>query len=278
MRKRFYRILATLMATALLGQAMPLVSIAASSQGVDRITLETEAEDMADRTADLGWRTEQDKGKWIKDMNIANDVTSLILIVNNLGKSADEALPDIDSLEKKERPRRKTVPGNSRLYYLNQNEKGEWKQVFTINCTVSGGPTSDDNIYGVYRLESAFGSKENPGSLVKYWQLTADDYWITDPKSDDYMKIVRMTKKPDSKFAINLEEMRAYSNYGMILRPEYEGEAHPGLIINCQQSDTVDRTVSSVQLSESYVRMLIQAIDGNTRIMVAAELEDFEGM
>lgn len=275
MRKCFYRTVAALTTAVLLIQATAVPAAAATGGGVDRITLETAAEDTAEISADLGWVTEQDKGKWIKDMNIANDVTSLILIVNNLGKNEDEAYPDKEDGERKTRSR-KNVPGNSRLYYMSQNEKGEWRQVFSVNCTLSGGPLEDEEIYGVYRLESAFGMKNNPGSLVKYRHLTADDYWVMDPGSDDYLTIVRTKEKPE--LSVNLEEMRSFSNYGMILRPELDEGAYPGLIVNCQQSDTVDRTVSGIQLAEIYVRMLIQAVDENTRIMIAAELEDFEGM
>ncbi len=78
--------------------------------------------------------------------------------------------------------------------------------------------------------------------------------------------------------SVNLEEMRAFCNYGMILRPESEGEAFPALVVSCQQADTNDRTFSGIQLSEPYIRMLIQSIDEETRILIAGELEDMEGM
>ena len=278
MRKGSFRLTAALAAVSVLCQAAPLVSLAAYRQEVDTITLETEAEDVDDVAVDIGWKTEQDNGKWINDMSIGDDVTSLILIVNNLDKGTDEALPDKETLDanQKTRPRRRHVTGNSRLYYMSRNAKGDWKQVFTINCVVSGGPDDDESIYGAYRAESAFGSKENPGSLLPYRKITDDDYWITDPESEDYMTIVTSKEKLDTREAVNLEYMKAYSNYGMILRPE--DDAYPALIINCQQADTVDRTVSGVQLAESYVRMLIQGIDENTRIMIAGEIEDFEGM
>ena len=40
---------------------------------------------------------------------------------------------------------------------------------------------------------------------------------------------------PGTKEAVRLGEMKAFSNYGMILKPETEGDAYPALVVNCQQ-------------------------------------------
>ena len=165
------------------------------------------------------------------------------------------------------------------MIYLSRTEDGGWQENFSINCIISGGAEEDAAIYGAYRLESAFGSEANPGSLVSYHHITSKDYWIADPDEEEFGEIYtakQKESKPES--CVNLEEMKAYSNYGMILKPEMEGDAYPALVVNCQQADTVDRSFGGVQLSQSYVRMLIQSIDTDTRILIAADVEDFEGM
>ncbi|MCI8511649.1 MAG: hypothetical protein HFE83_06585 [Lachnospiraceae bacterium] len=282
MRKHVYKIVSALCTSFLLMQAACLpVWAAARQREVDTLTLETEEAAEEDIAVDLGWKTEQDKGRWIEEMGIAGDCKSLVLVINNLNKKPEDAVNmALADAEGKERPRRRDVAGNSRLYYLNKDENGDWNQVFAINCIISGGPEEDETIYGAYRLESAFGSLDNPGSLTPYHSLSERDYWIMDPQSEHYMTIFRAgtsgLKTEKTELAVRLEEMRAYSNYGMILRAE--GGGGPSLIINCQQADTVDRTFGGIQLSESYVRMLIQSIDQETRIMIAGDVEDLEGM
>ena len=147
------------------------------------------------------------------------------------------------------------------------------------STAISGGSGEDEDIYGVYRLDSAFGLESDPGSLVSYRQLSQKDYWIPDPEDEDFGAIYTAGEEgPGTKEAVRLGEMKAFSNYGMILKPETEGDAYPALVVNCQQASTEDDTFSGIQLSQSHVRMLIQSIDQDTRIMIAGEVEDLEGM
>ena len=277
MRKRFYTMITAAVAFCSIFSA-PAFGAALPAQ-VDTIVLETEEAAEEDLPADLGWKTEQDNGKWIESMGFAADAKSLVLVVNNMNGDGETETLAAEAGKEKTRPRRRQVAGNSRLLYFSKTENGDWQENFSINCFVSGGAEENDHVYGVYRLESAFGSKENPGSLVPYQQLTAKDYWITDPEEEGFGFIQHAGPKgAKTSKCVFLEEMRAYSNYGMILKPETEGEAYPALIVNCQQSDTMNRRFGGVQLSESYVRMLIQSIDTETRIIIAGEVEDMEGM
>ena len=88
-------------------------------------------------------------------------------------------------------------------------------------------------------------------------------------------------KKPEGLPAaqfVNLEAMRAFSNFGLILKPEEGAEGYPALVVNCQQSGAKNRSLCGIQLAQSYVRMLIQSMDSGTRIMIAGEVEDLEDM
>lgn len=279
MRKHFYKVLTLMAACAMMAGVFVTVP-GATRQQVDMIVLETEEAADEDVPVDLSWKTAQDKGRWIEDMEIAGDATSLILIINNLEGAEEETVAAVKDTAEKVRPRRNTVPGNSRLAYYVKTSEDEWQEVFAVNCAISGGQTGESSdIYGVYRLESAFGSEANPGSLVPYKQITPMDYWTTDTEDENFGQIVTVGKNgPESASYVKLEDMKAFSNYGMILKPEAEGDAYPALVLNCQQAAVVDKTFPGIQLSETYVRMLIQSIDPDTRIMIAEEVEDLEGM
>lgn len=277
MRKRLFAIFLAL--TAAIGISNGAVFAAVKAAQVDTITMDAETSD--DEVAvDLGWKTQQDKGRWIDKMGIGEDVNSLLLIINNLDTEADpvKTTKENTSDEKVVRAKRKQLPGNSRLLYLSRTDSG-WQENFSVNCYVSGGQGDDSDVYGVYRLESTFGSENDPGSLAPYKKLTENDYWITEPEADGFGAI--SGKKPEGLPAVryvNLEAMRAYSNLGMILKPENGAEGYPALVVNCQQSGAKDRSICGIQLAQAYVRMLIQSMDSGTRIMIAGEVEDLEGM
>ena len=277
MRKRLFAIFLAL--TAAIGISNGAVFAAVKAAQVDTITMDAETSD--DEVAvDLGWKTQQDKGRWIDKMGIGEDVNSLLLIINNLDTEADpvKTTKENTSDEKVVRAKRKQLPGNSRLLYLSRTDSG-WQENFSVNCYVSGGQGDDSDVYGVYRLESTFGSENDPGSLAPYKKLTENDYWITEPEADGFGAI--SGKKPEGLPAVryvNLEAMRAYSNLGMILKPENGAEGYPALVVNCQQSGAKDRAICGIQLAQAYVRMLIQSMDSGTRIMIAGEVEDLEGM
>ena len=185
---------------------------------VDTIVLETEEASSEEVPADLGWKTEQDKGQWIEDMGIAGDAKSLVLILNNVDNGNAPKLPAAEEVLQKKMKQKEPLAGNSRLIYLSKSEDGSWQENFSANCFISGGQTqSPEEIYGVYRLESAFGSRPDPGSLVSYHVLTDRDYWITDVDDENYGAIFRAGKNaPEADCFVNLIERKAFSNYGMV--------------------------------------------------------------
>lgn len=279
MRKRFHILLTVIAALAAAAFAGITAMGAAKEPEVDTITLEPEVVWEDEVPVDLKWKTEQDKGRWIEELGIAQDSRSLVLVINNLENNREEELPIQNEDGTKSRPKKTQEAGNSRLFYYSKGSDDHWREVFAINCYISGGSGEDEDIYGVYRLESAFGSEDNPGSLVPYQQLTAADYWITDPEDNEFGYIYTAESKNEvPETYVNLEFMKAFSNYGMILKPETEGDAYPALVVNCQQASTKDRTFCGIQIYQSYLRILIQSIDEETRIMIAGDLEDLEGM
>ena len=117
MRKRLFAIVLAL--TAAVGISGGTASGAVRSAQVDTITMDAEMPD-DEVEVDLGWKTQQDKGRWIDKMGIGDDVNSLLLIINNLDTETDtvKTTKDRTSSEKVVRAKRKQLPGNSRLLYL----------------------------------------------------------------------------------------------------------------------------------------------------------------
>ena len=127
---------------------------------VDTITLETQTAD--DEVAvDLGWKTQQDKGRWIDKMGIADDVNSLVLIINNIENDTDTVKTNTGngSSDKVVKVKRKQLPGNSRMLYLSRTENGVWQENFSVNCYYSGAQGEDSDIYGVYRWKAPLETK-----------------------------------------------------------------------------------------------------------------------
>ena len=121
MRKRLFAIVLAL--TAAVGISGGTASGAVRSAQVDTITMDAEMPD-DEVEVDLGWKTQQDKGRWIDKMGIGDDVNSLLLIINNLDTETDtvKTTKDHTSGEKVVRSKRKQLPGNSRLLYLSRTD------------------------------------------------------------------------------------------------------------------------------------------------------------
>lgn len=278
MHKRFNKAVLTACAFfACYGICMPFRVVGAQKAMVDTITLETEAPSEDEVPVDLRWKTRKEGGKWIESLEISQGVNSLVLILND---EDAEAIPPVRAQEEDNaRVRKRDMSANSRLLYYSKNADGEWKEVFATTCVISGGMLMDtEELYGIYRADDAFGTSDNPGSLIPYQKLTEKDYWILDSESDDYGTIVTVGPKgPQTELAVKLESMKSYSNYGMVLKPE-DDEEYPALIVNCQQADAVEDTISGIQVPQSYVRMLLQSIDSDTRIVIASDVTALEDM
>lgn len=251
---------------------------AAQPAAVDTIVLETEAASAEDVPVDIKWKRSQEGGKWIESLSVAQDVNSLVLVLNDEQAETPVASAAVRTENSKVKGRAMEV--NSRLLYYTKSADGTWQEVFSSTCILSGGTdVPQDELYGVYRASEAFGSHENPGSLVPYQKLTEKDYLILDEESEQYGTIVTAGPKgPQTEQAVLLESMKALSNYGMLLRPEDEEEPYPALVVNCQQEGSVEGTLAGIQIPQNYVQMLIQSVDSNTRIVIAADVIDLEGM
>lgn len=264
----------------------PAVSVfaaanAAAPAAVDRIVLNTDVVYDEEIPTDLGWKTKQDNGQWINELKIAEEVDSLVLIVNNLDKEDPHALPKQETEEKKtsRNPRKKVkeedITGKSRLSYFSKHGDEEWHEIFSVDCFISGDDRDGkEAAYGIYRPDSSFGIKENPGSLLSYKFLTDCDYWIMDPANEQFGDIYTTASRTEKVYGgYKLQNLKTYCNYGMILKAESEDSGYPALLVNCLQNSTANSMFCGVQIPEPYLRMLVQSLDQGTRIVITDEYD-----
>ncbi|MBQ6834453.1 MAG: hypothetical protein IJO55_08580 [Lachnospiraceae bacterium] len=292
MRKHFNHIF-TLFLSAMMLMTSGMQVFAANTlametePAIDTITLNSDLIDNTEVHADLGWKTKQDKGQWIEDLGIGEGVNSLVLVINNLDKENPDDLPkqevcaEKNALEKNvEKPKKELdITGKSRLVYFSRNEMGEWEEFFSVEGFLSGDMLNGKEItYGVYSPQATFGVKENPGSLLPYQYLTTNDYWCLDPSDELFGNIVTVYKREEQPISgIKMESLKTFCNYGMILKPEMEGTGYPALVVNCLQMENNDGTFCGLQIPEQYMRILVQSLDENTRVIISDSLESLTG-
>ncbi len=272
---------------------------------VDTITLDSQELWDGNVPADLSWKTKQDKGKWIEELGIAKEATSLLLIVNSLDKEDPNALPaqteqkmvwpestdtassaknldltsrGFSSIEKE---------GKSQLLYLSKNTEGEWVEILSTGCVISGGQTiKKEELYGVYKPKKSIGTKENPGSLLPYHTLLGNEYWTLNPEEDGYGDLI-VSSEPRHKMAgaLNLVGTKVFFNYGMIIETEMTEEnqqeetEYSALLLGCLHMESRMDLFAGIQIPETSLRMLLQCVDENTCIIIvgsADELTDIQ--
>lgn len=258
---------------------------------VDMITLCEEDVWNGNIPADLSWKTKQDKGKWIDELGIAEDAGSLVLVINSLDKEDPMALPTQEAVLQEEgsaagsektgsrsgASKKRTPDGQSMLTYFTRDVSGEWEELFSVECVISGGDTFENSgIYGTFQPSSAFGQLSNPGSLLDYKQLTVKDYWFLNPDDEHYGEIYTLSdyeRKPYG--AINMAAMKTFFQYGMVLESEEDCEI-PALLVSCLDMDTINSETAGIQMPEASLRMLLQCVDEKTCFMIVGSADELE--
>ena len=284
MRKHFNKYVSALVLVFTMVLGSMQVFATENAPTVETITLDENLEWNADMPVDISWKTKQDKGQWIEEIGIAGDAKSLILVINNLDKEDPEALPAYVSGREEERKKSIAemyrLDGKSKLSYFSKGMDGEWSEIFSVECFISGGMKLDkEAVYGVYEPVSTFGILENPGSLLSYRVLDFDDYWSINPEDVNFGSIFSLENgylKPEN--AVNLKGLKSYSNYGLILHPEEDYSLCPPLVVNCMQTESNSDVLSGIQMPEENLRMLIQSIDKETKFVITNSLSELETM
>ncbi len=87
---------------------------------------------------DLGWKTQQDKGRWIDKMGIADDVNSLVLIINNIENDTDTVKTNTGngSSDKVVKVKKKTAAGEFENALPLQNGKTGFGRRISLSTVI----------------------------------------------------------------------------------------------------------------------------------------------
>ena len=156
-------------------------------------------------------------------------------------------------------------------------ESGTWSQVFETTgvwglkgCTEDKREGDKKTPCGVYQFNKAFGILEDPGCVLPYHQVTEADYWVDDPKSAHYNRMVTAGQvEKDWDSAEHLIEVSPYYNYALSLT--YNEEAVPGLgsaiFLHCT-TDGYPGSSGCICIPEPEMKTVMQSASERTRIVI----------
>lgn len=178
-------------------------------------------------------------------------------------------------------------------YYVRE-KKGEgpetvssetfWKEEFcTEGCCGHDGMSADKKEgdrrtpLGTYSFTRAFGSLENPGSRLPYKQLDEGDYWVDDGNSRYYNQMVNTSQvQKDWNSAEHLIGVMPQYRYSLALNYNTE-ERIPGkgsAIFLHGLHTWKTWTEGCIAIPEEYVKLLVQQLGENARIVILPQIPD----
>lgn len=160
-------------------------------------------------------------------------------------------------------------------YY--QESDGVWSQVFETSgvwglngCSAEKREGDKKTPVGVYRFNMAFGILDDPGTVFPYHKVRETDYWVDDPDSVWYNRMVdasQVEKGWDS--AEHLIEVDPYYNYALSLT--YNEEAVPGkgsaIFLHCTTEGYAGSS-GCICIPEPEMKQIIRQADEKTKIVI----------
>lgn len=169
-----------------------------------------------------------------------------------------------------------------KVSYYEKNSQGTWSQLFdTEGVYGRNGGTYDkregDGMtpYGIYKINKAFGIQDDPGSLLPYEKLKENDYWVDDPESRHYNRMVNTDSvEKDWNSAEHLIQVSPYYNY--VLSLDYNEEAIPGkgsaIFIHCT-AEGYTGSSGCICIGEDEMKLLVTRADDGMRAVIVPDEE-----
>lgn len=160
-------------------------------------------------------------------------------------------------------------------YY--REESGEWSQVFGTEgvwglngCTDDKREGDKKTPCGVYHFNQAFGILDDPGAVLPYHKVTEDDYWVDDPDSRHYNRMVNASQvEKDWNSAEHLIQVSPYYNYALSLT--YNEEAVPGkgsaIFLHCT-AEGYPGSSGCICIPEPEMKTILCQADERTKIVI----------
>lgn len=151
---------------------------------------------------------------------------------------------------------------------------GVWEEILNTPCKIGwngAGKTAEGDgktPYGTFKLGIAFGINENPGTELEYIQLNENHYWVDDPSSAYYNKLVDARYiTPDWSSAEHLISVSPAYDYAV--DTGYNSECIPGMgsavFIHCS---TGTATSGCIAVSEEAMITILRSAPANTEVVI----------
>lgn len=175
----------------------------------------------------------------------------------------------------------------ARISYYKQDEMNNWSNVFTTDGTYGrNGSTSEKKEgdgktpTGFYRFTLAFGNKPDPGSVMDYHEVQSGDYWIDDPDSQYYNRLINAKTIPDGwKSGEKLENYVPDYNYALALN--YNEDCIPGdgsaIFLHCKMS-AARGSSGCICIPEDLMKTVVSSVTENSGILIVSSLEELHQM
>lgn len=180
-----------------------------------------------------------------------------------------------------------TDPAKSTLAYYKKDQNGVLQQVFNVPAVsgmngISAAKVEGDKKtpQGVYSFTMAFGTKDNPGSILPYHKVVKGDHFVDDSNSRYYNRLVNEFQvEKDWNSSESLLEQSPHYNYSLVLN--YNEAYTPGkgsaIFIHCPKSWNNTGTSGCVSVEEDKMKELLATVDQNTKVIIVPE-EQYLGL
>ncbi len=149
-----------------------------------------------------------------------------------------------------------------------------WEEILNTPCKIGrngAGKTGEGDgktPYGTFKLGIAFGINENPRTRLEYMQLTENHYWVDDPSSAYYNKLVDTRYiAPDWSSAEHLISISPEYDYAVDIG--YNSECISGkgsaIFIHCSAGTA---TGGCIAVSKEAMMTLLRSAPVNTEVII----------
>lgn len=175
---------------------------------------------------------------------------------------------------------------NGDVYYYKKAPSGQWDLAWKEAAVVGRNGISWDKREGdgktpagTYRFTMAFGLKEDPGTILGYHRIDAQDYWVDDPESAYYNRLVNTRNTAaDWNSAERMAASKPAYNYGLAL--SYNEACEPGkgsaIFLHCFTAAYDSGSAGCIRLPEERARELLSSVTEDSRIVIAPELAQLQ--
>lgn len=176
-----------------------------------------------------------------------------------------------------------TTGSEATFNYYTKGVDGSWKEEFFTLADVGVGGIDPEKSegdgrtpIGCYGFDFAFGINDNPGSKLEYKKVSDNSYWVDDEESAYYNSWVDTStmEKSEEIDSRRLIDEGPACNYALCINYNPECEPGKGSAIFLQCMNGEGKTSGSIAVNEETMKILIQKVDQNTKILLLDDQEE----